>query len=111
MMKKSEILVVEDGTLAVFPVTFEEHKEELQSDIKAEVVPMKLLVLSLNYSFLLSYVHWKVLSGSNIVAIENHNFLSDYKFKFFLGDSINLVLQEIWLAITSQISKDPQIIL
>ncbi|KAL9373404.1 hypothetical protein Peur_033024 [Populus x canadensis] len=36
MMKKSEILVVEDGTLAVFPVTFEEHKEELQSDITAE---------------------------------------------------------------------------
>ncbi|KAJ6864068.1 hypothetical protein NC651_034791 [Populus alba x Populus x berolinensis] len=36
MMKKSEILVEEDGTLAVFPETFEEHKEELQSDIKAE---------------------------------------------------------------------------
>ncbi|XP_011001022.1 PREDICTED: uncharacterized protein LOC105108416 isoform X4 [Populus euphratica] len=36
MMKKSGILVVEDGTLAAFPVTFEEHKEELQSDIKAE---------------------------------------------------------------------------
>lgn len=83
VMKKSEILVVEDGTLAVFPVTFEEHKEELQSDIKAEVVPMKLLVLSLNYSFLLGYVHRKVLSGSNIVAIENHNILSSYKFKIF----------------------------
>lgn len=36
MMKKSEILVEEDGTLAVFPETFEEHKDELQSDIKAE---------------------------------------------------------------------------
>lgn len=35
-MKKSEILVEEDGTLAVFPETFEEHKDELQSDIKAE---------------------------------------------------------------------------
>ncbi|KAG6744552.1 hypothetical protein POTOM_051188 [Populus tomentosa] len=32
----SEILVEEDGTLAVFPETFEEHKDELQSDIKAE---------------------------------------------------------------------------
>ncbi|KAJ6870144.1 hypothetical protein NC652_035917 [Populus alba x Populus x berolinensis] len=34
--RKSEILVEEDGTLAVFPETFEQHKEELQSDIKAE---------------------------------------------------------------------------
>ncbi|KAJ6426167.1 hypothetical protein OIU84_026700 [Salix udensis] len=46
--EKSKILLVEDGTLATFPGTFEEHEEEIRSDIKAEVVPMKLLVLFLS---------------------------------------------------------------
>lgn len=48
MLKRSKIWLVEDGTLATFPGTFEEHEEENQSDIKAEVVPMKLLVLLLS---------------------------------------------------------------
>ncbi|KAJ6316975.1 hypothetical protein OIU78_020126, partial [Salix suchowensis] len=34
--EKSKILLVEDGTLATFPGTFEEHEEEIRSDIKAE---------------------------------------------------------------------------
>ncbi|KAG6743559.1 hypothetical protein POTOM_052258 [Populus tomentosa] len=41
---KSEILAVEDETLAVFPETFEEHKEELQSDIKAELAKGKIIL-------------------------------------------------------------------
>ncbi|KAJ6358250.1 hypothetical protein OIU78_005975 [Salix suchowensis] len=35
--EKSEIWVVEDGTVTAFPGTFEEYKEELQKEIKAEV--------------------------------------------------------------------------
>ncbi|KAF3457917.1 hypothetical protein FNV43_RR02578 [Rhamnella rubrinervis] len=35
--EKSEIWVVEDGTVKSFPGTFEEYKEELQREIKAEV--------------------------------------------------------------------------
>ncbi|EXC49943.1 ABC transporter F family member 4 [Morus notabilis] len=35
--EKSEIWVVEDGTVRSFPGTFEEYKEELQREIKAEV--------------------------------------------------------------------------
>ncbi|KAK4797838.1 hypothetical protein SAY86_030164 [Trapa natans] len=35
--EKSEIWVVEDGTVKKFPGTFEEYKEELQEEIKAEV--------------------------------------------------------------------------
>ncbi|BFG16019.1 hypothetical protein CerSpe_022930 [Prunus speciosa] len=35
--EKSEIWGVEDGTVRVFPGNFEEHKEELQREIKAEV--------------------------------------------------------------------------
>ncbi|OWM64583.1 ABC transporter F family member 4 [Punica granatum] len=35
--EKSEIWVVEDGTVKTFPGTFEEYKEELQREIKAEV--------------------------------------------------------------------------
>ena len=46
--EKSKFLLVEDGTLATFPGTFEEHEEEIRSDIKTEVVPMKLLVLFLS---------------------------------------------------------------
>ncbi|KAL1212531.1 ABC transporter F family member 4 [Cardamine amara subsp. amara] len=35
--EKSEIWVVEDGTVTFFPGTFEEYKEDLQREIKAEV--------------------------------------------------------------------------
>ncbi|PQQ14052.1 ABC transporter F family member 4 [Prunus yedoensis var. nudiflora] len=35
--EKSEIWGVEDGTVRVFPGNFEEHKEELQREIKAEL--------------------------------------------------------------------------
>ncbi|KAL0544004.1 hypothetical protein IC582_019115 [Cucumis melo] len=35
--EKSEIWVVENGTVEFFPGTFEEYKEELQKEIKAEV--------------------------------------------------------------------------
>ncbi|BFG38345.1 hypothetical protein CerSpe_246190 [Prunus speciosa] len=35
--EKSEIWGVEDGTVRVFPGNFEEYKEELQREIKAEV--------------------------------------------------------------------------
>lgn len=35
--EKSEIWVVEEGTVRTFPGTFEEYKEELQREIKAEV--------------------------------------------------------------------------
>jgi ATP-binding cassette subfamily F protein 1 len=35
--EKSEIWVVEDGTVTSYPGTFEEYKEELQREIKAEV--------------------------------------------------------------------------
>ena len=36
-MKRSEIWVVENGTVRNFPGTFEEYKEELQREIKSEV--------------------------------------------------------------------------
>lgn len=35
--EKSQIWVVEDGTVNFFPGTFEEYKEDLQREIKAEV--------------------------------------------------------------------------
>ena len=36
--EKSEIWVVENGTVRNFPRTFEEYKEELKREIKSEVV-------------------------------------------------------------------------
>ena len=36
--EKSEIWVVENGTVRNFPGTFEEYKEELKREIKSEVV-------------------------------------------------------------------------
>ena len=35
--ERSEIWVVENGTVSSFPGSFEEYKEELQREIKAEV--------------------------------------------------------------------------
>ena len=35
--ERSEIWVVENGTVSTYPGTFEEYKEELQREIKQEV--------------------------------------------------------------------------
>jgi ATP-binding cassette subfamily F protein 1 len=35
--EKSQIWVVEDGTVRIFPGTFEDYKEDLLKEIKAEV--------------------------------------------------------------------------
>ncbi|KAB5519105.1 hypothetical protein DKX38_023424 [Salix brachista] len=85
-LEKSKIWLAEDGTLATFPGTFEEHEEEIRSDNKAEVVPMKLLVL------FLSRMDCRILESQHGLAGQIFN-------------SLNPMQQEVLEPLTCQAGK------